>query len=221
MIHSNSIGDEEARVFSNALANNSTLKRLDLDYCGITPEGWKHFKKLICDTSSVNNTYLSNHTLQYLGDEHDLDSEDEHYEDRELDVNITDTLYYLEHNENENKHLVAISKILKNHTHFDMQPFFEWEFKVLPIMIRWFKKAATCKIGFEAKINKMKLSVVYDFIKEFPMLYIESVTGKEIAECTMLEEKLQRNQSGRGEHQVQVRLEEIRQLKARATRRLG
>ena len=42
-----------------------------------------------------------------------------------------------------------------------------------PIMIRWFKKAATCKIGFEAKINKMKLSVVYDFIKEFPMLYIE------------------------------------------------
>ena len=172
-IHSNIIKDEGALVFANALANNSTLKRLDLDYCGITPEGWKHFKKLICDTSSVNNTYLSNHTLQYLGDEHDLDSEDEHYEDRELDVNITDTLYYLEHNENENKHLVAMSKILKNHSHFNVESFFEWEFKVLPIVIRWFTKAATCKIGFEAKINKMKLSVVYDFIKEFPMLYIE------------------------------------------------
>ena len=216
MIHSNSIGDEEARVFANALANNSTLKRLDLDYCGITPEGWKHFKKLICDTSSVNNTYLSNHTLQYLGDEHDLDSEDEHYEDQELDVNITDTLYYLEHNENENKYLVAMSKILKNHSHFNMEFFFEWEFKVLPIMIGWFTKAATCKIGFEEKINKMKLSVIYDFIRELPMLYIEPVTRKKISEYTAKEEVLLQ-----GGQVVENLLKAIQESKARAMRRLG
>ena len=73
-------------------------------------------------------------------------------------------------------------KILQHHSHFDMQPFFEWEFKFLPIMINWFTKATTrLDTSFVEKINKMKLSVTYDFIKEFPMLYIESVTRKEIA----------------------------------------
>ena len=82
-------------------------------------------------------------------------------------------------------------KILQHHSHFDMQPFFEWEFKFLPIMINWFTKATTrLDTSFVEKINKMKLSVTYDFIKEFPMLYIESVTRKEIAECAALEEKV-------------------------------
>jgi len=108
------------------------------------------------------------------------------------------------------KQKTAMWKILEHHSHFDMQPFFEWEFKVLPIMIEWFAKATTRLVAsFEEKINRMKLSVIHDFIKEFPMLYIESVTRKEIADYTALEEELQGGE-----------LEEIRQRKGRALRRL-
>ena len=92
-----------------------------------------------------------------------------------------------------------------------MKPFFEWEFKVLPLMINWFANAAIwTNDEYEEKVNKMKLSVIHDFIKEFPMLYIEPVTRKEIAEYTALEEELQGDE-----------LEEIQQLKARALRRLS
>ena len=61
------LGNDGALVFANALANNSTLKTFNLFDCEITREGWTHFSKLLCDTSSVNNTYMSNHTLQSVG----------------------------------------------------------------------------------------------------------------------------------------------------------
>ena len=105
----------------------------------------------------------------------------------------------------------------------------------MPITVSWFAKASACTTFlYDEKINKMKLSAVYDFIKEFPMLYIEPITRKEIVDCTALEEELLQG----GEHKVarleeaqccktramrrnQARLEEVRQLKARAMRRLG
>ena len=192
-IHNNNLGDEGALVFAEALTNNSTLETLSS--IGITPEGWAPFEKLLCDTTAVNNTYLSNHTLTHLGDPEG---------DRSC-VNAS-----LAANRIEDKQQVAMIKILKHHSHFNMQPFFEWEFKVLPIMVSWFAKAATClDASFEDKINKMKLSVIYDFVKEFPMLCIEPITRKEIVEYTALEKELQGGE-----------LEEIRQRKVRAWRRL-
>ena len=216
------LGNEGALVFANALVNNSTLEQLDLDDCGITPEGWAPFSKLLCDTSSVNDTYLSNHTLQYLGDEHDLDSEDEHYEDSNI-------CPYLQLNKREDKQQTATIKILGHYSHFDMEPFFEWELKVLPLMMKWFEMAhirTTAEYQYaqytqggredldnlRLKINKMQLSVVYDFIREFPMLYIEPITRKEIADYTALEQ---------GGDEQEVRLEEIWRCKARAMRRLA
>ena len=223
-MESNDVGDNGALAFANALTNNSTLKKLDMTECGITEEGWTPFSKLLCDTSSVNNTYLSNHTLQCLGDERGIFNF--------IPTNIISNLVL--NRRNRTKQQIAMIKILQNHSHFDMEPFFEWEFKVLPITVSWFAKASACTTFlYDEKINKMKLSAVYDFIKEFPMLYIEPMTRKEIADCTALEEELQG-----GEHKVarleevqccktrvmrrnQARLEEVRQLKARAMRRIG
>jgi len=196
-IHHNSIGDEGIQVFAKALTNNSTLKTLSLWSSGVTAEGWSHFSKLLCDTSSINNTYLSNHTLTSLGCSE---------RDDRGGVNAS-----LASNKRKDKQQVAIRKILDHHSHFNMEPFFEWEFSVLPIMIEWFAKASPCASAeyYEEKINRMKLSVIYDFIKEFPMLYIESVSRKQIAEYTAMEEQLQ------GKKMI-----EIQQLKARALRRL-
>ena len=51
---------------------------------------------------------------------------------------------------------------------------------------------------------------MYDFVSEFPMLYIEPVTRKEIEECSAMEKKLQGGQS------QQPNLEEVQRCKARA-----
>ena len=201
-IANSDIGDDEAIVFATALANNTTLKTLSLSFSRITEDGWAHFSRLLCDTSSVNNTYLSNHTLTCFGSN----------EGQSVGVDFA-----LGTNNMADKQRVAMIKILHAHNHFNMQPFFEWEFKVLPLMFEWFEKvAAYCTSAFEIrKINKMRLATTFDFIKEFPMLYIEPVTRKEIADyIAMEEEHLLRTGGG------DIRLAEIRQHKARAMRRL-
>jgi len=202
----NNIGAKEALVFAKALVNNSTLKRLAIFVGGNvhTPvEGWRAFSQLLCDTSSVNKTYLSNHTLENLTSEW-----------RSYDQSIpNDIVSLLDLNSSlDDKRQVAMFKILRNHSYFNMAPFFEWEFKVLPLIICWFAKAYyhTGEYRDRLKIRRMKLSTIYDFIKEFPMLYIEPVTRKEIVECSALEDQLQGGE-----------LVEIRQRKDRAMRRLG
>ena len=178
------VGDEGALVFANALKNNSTLKTLGLyGNGGVTAVGWAHFSKLLCDTSSIMNTYLSNHTLEDIGVRNDptapsgfVSSDDRKY--LELNKSTCST-----------KEQIAMIKIQRVHTHFDMQSFFEWEFKVFPLMINWFAKAIALErnhplLIYPVRINKMKLSATYEFIKAFPMLYIEPVTRKDIADYT-------------------------------------
>ena len=195
----NNMGDDGALVFANALTNNSTLKKLDMTACGITTEGWAPFSNLLCDTSSVNKTYLSNHTLKYLGDTNRS----------MMDTSIRYQLFLNE--ETPDKGKVAMQKIVHSHPHLDMRLFFEWELKVLPIMIEWFTKATTSlDASFEGKIKKMRLSAIYDFIKAFPMLYIEAMTKQEIAKYAAMEE-----QQLQGD-----KLKEIQKRKAHAMRRL-
>ena len=123
----NNIGDEGALIFANALATNRKLKTLIFTDNGITAEGWSSFSKVLCDTSSINNTFLSNHTLESLGVR------------QELPADVRSSLAL--NRSSEDKKQVAIKKILKHHQHFDMQPFFEWDLKVLPIAINWFERA--------------------------------------------------------------------------------
>ena len=152
-IEYNNIGDEETLVFANALVSNTTLKTLEIGRNRITPEGWAPFSKLLCDTTSVNRTYLSNHTLEKI------------YPTGDFHVNK-----YLALNKREDKQQVAMSKVLQRHSHFDMEPFFEWEFKVLPLMIQWFTNAVRRVTTYEQKISRLRLSATFDLIKEFPML---------------------------------------------------
>ena len=213
------VGNEGAIVFAKALKNNSTLKLLNLNRNGVTAMGWAPFSKLICDNSTVNNTFLSNHTLEDIGVRNDpmIPSRFVSSNDRtclELNKSTCST----------KQQKVAMIKILQVHSHFDMQSFFEWEVKVLPLMINWFAKAIALDGNHPllinpVRINKMKLSTVYDFIKEFPMLYIEPITQKDIADYTAKEEELQGWDQMGGEPEVS--LVEIRRCKARAMRRLG
>ena len=197
----NNIGDEGALIFTNALKGNCKLKVLSLHGNGVTTEGWIPFSRLLCDTSSVNSTFLSNHTLGDFGT-HGVG-----------DVPTGVLSFRILNSSSEDKGQIAMTKILQHHSHFNMEPFFEWEFKVLPLMIAWLEKARARTSNFEEKIKRTKLSITYDFVREFPMLYIEPVTRKEIEECSVVEIELQ------GKCQ-QAKLEEVQQRKERAVRRL-
>jgi len=159
--------DKALTVFARSLINNRSLHTLNLnDNQAITDEGWKVLSKSLCDTSSVNSTFLSNHTLRFSG--------------RLNGVPSLQPLFTL--NKIKDKKEVAIIKILQNHNDFDMTPFFEWEFKVLPLMTGWFERASVIDMpkDYEPNIEPRKLSSIYQFIRGMPLLYVETYLTKEL-----------------------------------------
>ena len=74
-------------------------------------------------------------------------------------------------NRGEDKKKVAMKKILKHHRHFVMQPFFEWDLKVLPIAIDWFDRARAIDSNNEAQIGNHKLGAIYQFIRAMPEVF--------------------------------------------------
>ena len=74
-------------------------------------------------------------------------------------------------NRSEDKTQVAIKKIIKHHQHFDMQPFFEWDLKVLPLAISWFERARAVHYNNEAIVSKRKLESIYQFIRAMPEVF--------------------------------------------------
>ena len=88
-------------------------------------------------------------------------------------------------------------------------------------MISWLTKAASTT-NFDEKIGRMKLSSIYDFIREFPMLYVEVHTKRELEKYKAMEKEIQREQMRLQWQQLQLssKLEDIQQSKARAMRRL-
>jgi len=166
----NNIDEEALTVFANALINNQTFKTISLGSgtpISIEGEASRAFTKLLCDTTSVNLTYLSNHTLKHVLEER-------------TGVTLLKPLLIL--NRRRDKKEVAMIKILKHHNDFDMTPFFEWEFKVLPLMIGWFERASAIDMsgGFDTNIGPRKLSSIYQFVRGMPLDYVEVRLKKEL-----------------------------------------
>jgi len=143
------------------------------------------FSKLLCDTSSVNATFLSNHIIENII-----------FSLRIIDQSLEQ---FKQVNRMEDKKEVAMIKILLSYDDLDMLPFFEWEFKVLPLMIDWFERAAAItmpngrNIG-RRKLGRRKLSSIYQFVRGMPLLYVEARLRKELddikaAELHLEEEK--------------------------------
>ena len=142
------VDDEALDIFADALSDNCRLKSLTFNSNVITTEGWAAISQLLCDTSSINKTFSSNHTLQVLG--------------FGLPNSASSHLIL---NRNADKKLVAMTKILNNHRDFDMKPFFEWEFKVLPTILHWLDMAAAHRVRSNANIEQRKLSAIYQYIR--------------------------------------------------------
>jgi len=169
----NVIHNEGAVTLASSLANNTKLRELNLAGNYVNPGDQSVvgiFNKLLCDISSINSIYSSNHTLQTLQGI------------SESRRNELDSLLIM--NKRTNKSHVAIKKILKFHPNIDMEPFFEWnmegegerDLKALPYVIAWFDRAeevVACGEGGDSyNIDERKLSAMYQFAKAMPLLFV-------------------------------------------------
>ena len=128
------LNDDTVVAFASALVHNKTLESLDLDGCIdeddnelITKRGWEALSNLVCNETSIMNTYHSNHILNDVYDD---------FPD--------DLVSLLKLNKNEDKTEVARQKILQ--THFSgsgdddtsrMQEFLDMELEMMPAAIAW------------------------------------------------------------------------------------
>ena len=114
-LYCGNIDDEGVATIASSLRSNRRLKLMNLTESNITATGWNAFLPVLCDSSSINATHGSNHTLQSLGDDmpHDIET-------------------LLRMNCNQDKSLVAAKKILQTHHHLDMKTLFDWGLDLLP-----------------------------------------------------------------------------------------
>ena len=161
-------GDDGAAALADGLKASKTLKMLLFsESAGLTSIGWSSssFSKLLCDTSSVNSTYLSNHTLVTIG----------HWSNRDTPDDVKQLLTL---NKRTDKP-AAMRKILKGHPDFNIEPLLLWKLKLLPLVMSWFETASTLvddhKIYEESArtIRSRKLSTLYNFIRGMPLLAID------------------------------------------------
>jgi len=194
-LNANAIGLRGCQAIGTLLQDpNCNLRSLDLSGNAITADRGVGFGDdtyvpfsiiedifitSLCDKSSINRTYLSNHMLTNL----DL-----------LDVyQRGDTLTsLLRMNKSSNKSHVAIRKILKFQPNVfsDMQPFFadwisdddEQSLKALPYIIDWLNKAARITaqsspdmIYQYKNIKLKKLSAIYEFARTMPVMFVTDI----------------------------------------------
>ncbi|KAL7459132.1 hypothetical protein ACHAWC_010847 [Mediolabrus comicus] len=169
-------GDDGAVALADVLKGNKSMKQLrfDPDSARVTSVGWPAFSKLLCDTSSVNATYLSNHSLEAIGEWNNGSA-----------PNGLKALLVL--NKHEAEH-VAIHKILNSHYDFDVEPFFEWKLKLLPLVISWFERVRTLvdenswmSDGSVQNFQSRKLSAMYNFVRGMPLLAIDGYCSRNVA----------------------------------------
>ena len=174
----NQIGNEGATAIANSLANNAKLKVLNLRSNPFDPSAVDIFCRVLCNTSSANGTYHSNHTLMnvHLSDE----QEGQHADQFSAIMRL---------NKGTNKSHVAIKKILKYHPNMDTVPLFEWDadgeqtLKALPYVFDWFESAKEAVAGDgdreDYHVEQRQLSAIFQFAKAMPLLLVPASNIKE------------------------------------------
>ena len=164
----NTFDDSCAAVLAHGLGRNKSLKKLWFNpaTCRMTSNGWQSFATLLCDTSSINATYQSNHTIELIGESCDVGSPVNQVHKRVRDL--------LRMNANVNSRDIAKCKIFLSHRDLNVEPMFEWGLKFLPLIVTWFGKIHDIYIfmleGHISCTHCSELSVVYTFIRGMPEL---------------------------------------------------
>ena len=145
------IDDEVSVIFADALTNNTALMVMKLEgNQSISSIGWQAFSQLVCNKSSINDTFHSNHTLHQL-----LDDENERQ------VPCKELIDSLRLNRNNNKNEVVRQKILFSHfqgENINLEELLGMESDVMPHAIAWIGK------------DDMGYSPLYQLVRAMPSL---------------------------------------------------
>jgi len=182
----NKISDDTLTAFKSALGDNRTLKRLSLslerctmdedasdnedDNEEFTERGWEALSSLLCNKTSIIDTYTSNHTLQYVC--------------RGYAVDLTlpgDLASSLELNRNKDKAEVARQKILQ--THFStkdcdsskLQVLLDMELEMMPTTIAWIGRPTHNDWNWTSVSG---LSLLYNLMRRLPDIFDPSAQKK-------------------------------------------
>ena len=174
-LDNNNLIDDVIVAFSSALVHNKTLKRLSLYGCLddddndlITERGWDAISTLLCNKTSIMDTYSSNHILQSVCFDQ--------YNEPDIPFHLKS---YLELNGNKDKVEVARQKILQTYFSDDdtsnIQELLDMELKNIPTVIAW--------IGWPVAIhwsgmNMSGLSTMYNLMRRLPDLFDSSPQKK-------------------------------------------
>jgi len=145
--------------------------------------GWRHpltqqgleksIAEALCDTSSIEHIYMSNHTLENVW-----------LVGKVLGGELSALLSM---NTGINKVHVCKRKILCYNPIFDVKPLFRWNMerqheeslKALPPLIAWFEKATEAVLPNDSyDITGKKLNLIYQFACAMPLLFIPASHGK-------------------------------------------
>ena len=129
-LHRCGIDNECVTILANSLVGNSCLTKLVLKENDIGLAGWKAFSPILCDTSSIETTYNSNHTLEDFG---------KSYISSRL-VLPEEVASLMRWNESQCKFMVVRRKIIEHHfmsTEDNFDIFLDMELQVLPYVISW------------------------------------------------------------------------------------
>mmetsp|Transcript_11760 Transcript_11760/g.18110 ORF Transcript_11760/g.18110 Transcript_11760/m.18110 type:complete len:234 (-) Transcript_11760:123-824(-) len=163
-------------VLGQGLVGNQSLIRLHLVHLDegvtVTSTGWLAFTTALCNTSSVNSTYLSNHTIC------DICIEDDE------ETIPRDIFLYLQLNK-EHPQYAARCKILMKHRHLNMARFLQWGLKFLPLAAAWFERSKPCTTltiyeddydssrrvleESDNSFESRELTAMFEFIRGMPM----------------------------------------------------
>ncbi|KAL9185703.1 hypothetical protein ACHAXT_003480 [Thalassiosira profunda] len=158
-----------ASIFANALVGNSHLQSFSvaLNGDGVPATEWTLLSSSLCDRTSIETIYSSNHTLEHLLDPDDRDDDDEMVYESDLPY---DLLVLLQLNRDHTKAEAARQKILRYHMQSDdgvnVDAFVRMELGTLPHAIAW---AGRDSAGFP---------VLFGLVQSLPSLFESNATGK-------------------------------------------
>ncbi len=169
-LYDTNLGDDGAITLAEGLRGNKSLKQLyfDVNVARMTSVGWSVFSKLLCDTSTINSTNLSHHTLTNLGGYMNGGAPE-------------DIVKYLRINNRLVRKNAAIYKILQSHPDLDMEHFFTLKMKFLPSVMSWFERVEPIEEHLinwelinesERSCQSRKLSAMYKFVRAMPDLAV-------------------------------------------------
>ncbi|KAK1739044.1 hypothetical protein QTG54_010360 [Skeletonema marinoi] len=180
------IGDEGAEALADGLRGNTTLKHLVLTTgsAGITSTGWAAFSRLLCDTSSINNTYRSNHSLEHIGDGYyhssNPDGSGKLFRSCFRGIPPAVSQYLKINKEYHSLKDAAKIKIGRCHTDIPVEGLFEYKLKFVPLLVSWFvgfrtstRKCRNCQNATIREFQRRELSTMYELIRGVPMLAVD------------------------------------------------